>query len=280
VARSALGGEIGTNAYYGGLVVESGGGLHPAKYHAGLVAVAAAAGADLHERVRARRIRPQADGRRVVETDRGAILAREVFVGTNGYPDGLLPALRRRVMSIGSFIVATEPLSDDLVAALHPTRRMWFDSKHFLYYWRLTPDRRMLFGGRASMWPSSIDRTARILARAMVEVHPELGGVRIDYAWGGRVAFTFDRMPHVGRTGGAWYATGCCGSGVALLPWLGEGVIRWVLGGEPAPALASLRFPLVPAPYEGRAWFLPLAGEWWKTRDRLAARSRSQRHRS
>jgi glycine/D-amino acid oxidase-like deaminating enzyme len=110
----------------------------------------------------------------------------------------------------------------------------------------------------------------------MAEVHPELGGVPITHAWGGRVAFTFDRMPHVGRVGGAWYATGCCGSGVAILPWLGERVIGWVLGGEPAPALATLRFPLVPAPYEGRAWFLPLAGEWWKTKDRLAARSRGR----
>jgi glycine/D-amino acid oxidase-like deaminating enzyme len=276
VPRSELASEIAGDAYYGALVVESGGGLHPGRYHAGIAEGAARAGADLHEGVRAHRIRRQADGRSVVETSRGAILAREVFIGTNGYPDGLVPALRRRVLSIGSFIVATEPLSEDLARMLHPTRRMWFDSKEFLYYWRLTPDRRMLFGGRASMWPASIERTARILARAMVAIHPELAGVRIAYAWGGRVALTLDRMPHVGRAGGAWYATGCCGSGVALLPWLGERVAGWILGGEDAPTLARLRFPLVPAPYEGRAWFLPVAGEWWKTRDRLAARSRGR----
>ncbi len=274
VPRSEVRTEIGTDAYYGGMVVETGGGLHPARYHAGLADAAARAGADLHEGVRARRLRPQADGRTVVETSRGAILAGDVFVGTNGYPDGLLPGLRRRIMSIGSYIVATEPLSEDLANDLMPTRRMWFDSKNFLYYWRLTPDRRMLFGGRASFWPGSIDKYARILSRAMVEVHPQLAGVRVAYAWGGKVAFTFDRMPHVGRMGGAWYATGCCGSGVALLPWLGERVVGWALGGEPAPTLASLSFPLVPAPYEGRAWFLPIAGEFWKTQDRLAARSR------
>lgn len=276
VPRAELAAEIATTAYYGAFVVDSGGGLHPAKYHGGLAAAAARAGVDLHEGIRAQRIRAQADGRKVVETSRGAILSREVFVGSNGYPDGLMPTIRRRVMSIGSYIVATEPLPEDLAQALHPTRRMWFDSKNFLYYWRLTPDRRMLFGGRASFWPGSIDRYARILARAMVEVHPELGGVPITHAWGGKVAFTFDRMPHVGQVGGAWYATGCCGSGVAILPWLGERVAGWVLGGEPAPALATLRFPLVPAPYEGRAWFLPLAGEWWKSQDRLAARSRGR----
>jgi hypothetical protein len=142
---------------------------------------------------------------------------------------------------------------------------MFFDSKNFLYYWRLTPDNRVLFGGRASMWPTSIARTAGILRRAMVSVHPQLMGVRVEYAWGGRVAFTFDRMPHVGRADGVAYATGCCGSGVAIMPWLGVRVAEWV-GGAAPPELASLRFPLVPAPYEGRAWFLPLAGSTGRRR--------------
>jgi hypothetical protein len=93
----------------------------------------------------------------------------------------------------------------------------------------------------------------------------------VAYAWGGRVGFTFDRMPHVGRNGGLGYAAGCCGSGVAIMPWLGARLAEWVGGGE-APALAKLRFPLVPAPYEGRAWFLPMAGEWWRLQDRLGAR--------
>ena len=271
-----IGEEIGTDGYHGALVVDSGGGLHPARYHAGLDRAASAAGADIHEGIRARRLRAQADGRTVVETDRGAILAREVLVATNGYPDGLAPAIRRRIVSIGSTIIATEPLSADLAQAIMPTGRMFFDSKAFLYYWRLTPDRRILFGGRASFWPATLDRLARILARAMVAVHPQLGGLRIEYAWSGRVAFTFDRMPHVGRLAGAWYATGCCGSGVAILPWLGDRMATWILGGGEAPALATLRFPLVPAPYEGRAWFLPLAGEWFRAKDRLAARSKGR----
>jgi glycine/D-amino acid oxidase-like deaminating enzyme len=277
VPRDELRSEIGTDAYYGGLVVDDGGGLHPGRYHAGLAEAAARAGADLHEGARATRIRRVSDGRSVVETGRGSIVARDVFIATNGYPDGVVPAIRRRIMSIGSYIVATDQLPEDLARELSPNDRMFFDSKHFLYYWRLTPDRRMLFGGRASFWPGSIEKYARILSRAMVEVHPQLAGTRIAYAWGGKVAFTFDRMPHVGRIGGAggpWYATGCCGSGVAILPWLGERVVRWVVGGEAAPAVAELSFPVVPAPYEGRAWFLPLAGELWKTQDRLEGRAR------
>ena len=271
VERADLRGEIGSDAFFGGLVAERSGGLHPGKLVAGLVRLAEDAGADLHEGTRALRVRRQADGRSVVETSRGAILARDVIVGTNGYTGGLTPSLRRRLLSIGSYIIATDPLPEDLAAALIPRGRMLFDTKHFLWYWRLTPDNRMLFGGRASMWPTSIARTAAILQRAMTSVHPQLRGTRIAYAWGGRVAFTFDRMVHAGRADGVTYATGCCGSGVAIMPWLGMRLAEWVGGGTP-PALAARRFPLVPAPYEGRAWFLPLAGEYWKARDRLAAR--------
>jgi len=273
VPRQELRTEIGTDSYFGGLVVERSGGLHPAKLLAGLARLASDAGVELHEHLRVRRIRRERDGRFTVETAGGVLRARDVIVATNGYTDGAAPAIRRRILPISSFIIVTEPLAEDLASDVSPNGRMFFDTKNFLYYWRLTPDRRLLFGGRASMWPTTVRRTAAILHRGMLRVHPQLAGVRVAYAWGGKVGFTFDRMPHVGRTGGVAYAVGCCGSGVAILPWLGERVAEWVGGGAP-PALAALRFPLVPAPYEGRAWFLPLAGEWWKTKDRLAARSR------
>jgi glycine/D-amino acid oxidase-like deaminating enzyme len=271
VAKADLRSEIGTDAFVGGMVNERYAGLHPGKLVAGLARLAEEAGADLHEGVRALRVRPQADGRRVVETSRGAILARDVIVGTNGYTGGLTPSLRRRLLSIGSYIIVTDPLPADLAREVSPRRRMFSDTKNFLFYWRLTADDRMLFGGRASMWPTSIGRTAQILHRSMLEIHPQLRGVRVAHAWGGRVAFTFDRMVHAGRADGVHFAVGCCGSGVAIMPWLGVRVAEWV-GGGAAPEVASLRFPLVPAPYEGRAWFLPLAGEYWKARDRMALR--------
>jgi len=271
VEKADVRSEIGTDAFVGGLVNETYGGLHPGKLIAGMVTQAEAAGADLHEGVRANKVRLQADGRRVVETSRGAIHAREVIVGTNGYTGGVTPSLRRRLMPIGSYIIVTDPLPDDLAREISPRRRMFSDTKNFLFYWRLTADNRMLFGGRASMWPTSIRHTAEILHRSMIELHPQLRGIRIAYAWGGKVAFTFDRMTHVGRADGVAYAIGCCGSGVATMPLLGAKVADWV-GGGPAPELAALAFPLVPVPFEGRAWFLPLAGEYWKTKDRLAFR--------
>ena len=221
-----------------------------------------------------RTIRRQADGRLVVETDRGAILAKDVVVGTNGYTDGLVPSLRRRIIPIGSYIIATEPLPEELAREISPKGRAFFDTKNFLYYWHVSADRRMIFGGRASFLPTTVDRTAAILHKGMLEVHPQLAGLRVDYAWGGNVGFTFDRMPHVGRMDGVTYAMGCCGTGVALMTSLGTAVGGW-LSGDPAPALSRLRFPLVPAPYEGRPWFLPFAGEWFRLQDRLAARSRA-----
>ncbi len=274
VPRERIREEIGTDAYYGALVVEDTALVHPGRYFAGLAAAAARAGADLHEGVRATAIRRQGDGRFVVETERGAILARDVFVATNGYTDGVAPTIRRRVIPIGSYIIASEPLPEDLAHELSPKGRAFFDTKNFLYYWHVSADRRMVFGGRASFLPTSIDHTAEILWRGLLEVHPPLADYRIEYAWGGNVGFTFDRMPHAGRTrDGVAYAVGCCGTGVALMTGLGTKVGQWLSGGDP-PALSALPFPLVPAPYEGRPWFLPFAGEWFRLQDKLAARSR------
>ena len=274
VPRDRVREEIGTDAYHGGLVVPGSALIHPGRYFAGLAAAAHRAGADLHEGVRARAIRRQADGRFVVETDRGAIGARDVFVATNGYTDGVAPSLRRRIIPIGSYIIATEPLPEDLVHELSPKGRAFFDTKNYLFYWHVSADRRMVFGGRASMLPTSIERTAAILHRGLLRVHPQLAGRRIDYAWGGNVGFTVDRMPHVGRTrDGVTYAMGCCGTGVALMTHVGTKVGEWLAGGEP-PVLAGLNFPMVPVPYEGRPWFLPIVGEWYRLMDRRASRSR------
>jgi len=276
VSRERIREEIGSDAYYGALIVGGSGLLHPGRYFAGLAAAADRAGADLHEHVRARAVRRAADGGFLVETDRGTIRARDVFVATNGYTDGVVPSLRRRIIPIGSYIIASEPLPEALARELSPNGRSFFDTKNFLYYWHVSADRRVVFGGRASFMPTSIERTAAILHKGLLEVHPQLAGFRIDYAWGGNVGFTFDRMPHAGRTAaGVAYAMGCCGTGVALMTHLGTKIGEWLAGGDP-PVLARLRFPLVPAPYEGRPWFLPVVGEWYRLKDRMAARSRTE----
>ncbi|TMD20095.1 MAG: FAD-binding oxidoreductase [Chloroflexi bacterium] len=144
---------------------------------------------------------------------------------------------------------------------------MLIDSKNFLYYWRLSADDRMLFGGRASFAPTTIDRARDWLYAAMTRVHPQLRGVRVEHAWGGLVGFTFDRMPHIGRRKGVTFALGYCGTGIAMATYFGQLAADWIAGDE-LPAYWRRPFPSMPL-YRERAWFLPAVGWYYRALDRL-----------
>ncbi len=274
VTRDELADEVGSTAYHGGVVLERTGGLHPARFHAGLVRLALAAGAALVGSTRATAIERRsgcgagaaAPGFRV-RTTGGTVECADVIVCTNAYADGLLPELRRRVLPVGSFIIATEVLDPDLSRSVSPRRRMLVDTKNFLHYWRLTPDGRLLFGGRRSLAPSTVVQARDFLYASMVGVHPQLAGVRVERAWGGDVAITLDRLPHVGRIDGAWYATGCNGSGVALNTWLGARVAHHLLGEAAPPSFAELRHRPIPL-HRFRRAYLPAVGAWFRWHDR------------
>ena len=223
VPRERIREEIGTDAYYGALVVP-GSGAAPSR-------AATSPGwprppigpAPTSTRASA----PGRSGARPTAASSSRPSAARSSPATSSSPrtatpTASCPTLRRRIIPIGSYIIASEPLPEDLAPSISPKGRAFFDTKNFLYYWHVSADRRMVFGGRASILPTSIDQTAAILHRGLLEVHPQLAGRRIDYAWGGNVGFTFDRMPHVGRTkDGVAYAMGCCGTGVALMTHLG-----------------------------------------------------------
>jgi glycine/D-amino acid oxidase-like deaminating enzyme len=202
-----------------------------------------------------------------VTTPRGSIDCGDVLVATNGYTGDLVPWLRRRILPIGSYIIATERLDPDLARAISPRNRMFFDTKNFLYYWRLSPDGRLLFGGRTSFAPTTVPRSLEYLHAAMAEVHPQVAKVPIEYAWGGNVALTVDRMPHFGRVDGVTYAMGYCGTGVSLSQWFGRLAAAWIAGGD-APAFAELTWDRVPAPARV-PWLLPVGGWYYQLRDRL-----------
>jgi glycine/D-amino acid oxidase-like deaminating enzyme len=273
LTRDELHTEIGTSEYHAGLLVERTGGLHPAKYHAGLVRHALEAGAALHAHTRATRIELRPAGGYRVSTTRGVVDCAEVLVATNGYADELIPELRRRVLPIGSFIIATVPLGDEVARACIPNGRMVYDAKNFLFYWRLSPDNRMVFGGRTSLAPTTVDAARDVLFREMVRVHPQLVGAPLAFAWGGNVAITLDRLPHCGRIplpggGDVAFATGCNGTGVALATWFGHEAAAWLSGERPPPPFAEPRFPPVPL-HSWRNAYLPAVGWWLRARDRV-----------
>jgi len=268
VVRGAdLGAEIGSSLFAAGLVVERSGGLHPARFHAGLTRLADAAGASLHPHTPAAAVVPAGDDWQV-STPRGDITTEHVLVATNAYADKLVPALRRRVLPMGSFIIATEPLAPDLAEAVLPTGRMCFNDRNLLWYWRLDDERRMVFGGRKRLGAVRLDEARDYLYRCMVQVHPQLTGVALERAWGGNVALTFDRLPHCGRIDGLWYATGCNGSGVALNTWLGHRMADAIEGGA-LPPFAELHHPRIPLHALRAAW-LPVVSAWYGFKDRRA----------
>ncbi|MCU1497226.1 MAG: putative dependent oxidoreductase [Acidimicrobiales bacterium] len=267
VERSDLGDEIGSDAFFGAVLYDRTGALHPAKLHVGLARLALAAGATIRDRCPATRLEDVGRGH-WVHTPDGVVEADHVIVTTNAYADALLPGLARRVLPIGSFIVATEPLGAELAASVSPRNRMFVNTRNLLFYWRLSPDGRLLFGGRRSLSGASVAEAGGYLAASLRATHPQLADVAITHRWGGNVAITLDRLPHVGRMDGAWYATGCNGSGVALNTWLGHRLAETVLGRTPPPAFAELRHRPVPL-HRFRRAYLPLVGQWFRYQDRV-----------
>jgi glycine/D-amino acid oxidase-like deaminating enzyme len=274
VPRADQRSELGTDVYHGLLVEERSAALNPAKYVAGLAGSARRAGAVIAEHTAVTRVSRasghRAQGRWTVATPRGDVDAGDVLMATNGYTNGASPSLQRRLVPIGSYIIATAPLSEPDAAALLPKRRTAFDSKHFLYYWRLASDRRLLFGGRAQFarpTPESTERAASILRRALAHVFPQLAAIGIDYAWGGNVAFTRDQMPHAGKLDDdVYYAGGYCGHGIAMATYLGTLIARRIAGEPIDHPLMDDRFAPIPF-YNGNPWFLPLVGAYYKLRD-------------
>lgn len=274
VARNHLNGEIGSDIYYGGIVDAVSAGLNPARYVAGLGRAALNAGACVYENARLERIEPASrtggSGFQLV-TSRGHLFAKDIFIGTSGYTSNATPALRKKIIPIGSFIIATERLPEALAHELSPHNRMIYDSKHYLYYYRVTPDNRMLFGGRAAFFPetrNTIRRSAEILRRGMIDVYPQLRDAEVEYAWGGTLDFCFDTMPHAGRMDGIHYAVGYAGHGVAMATYLGAKIAEQICGGPAENPYANLPFPGAPLGlYSGRPWFLPFAGAYYKVLD-------------
>jgi glycine/D-amino acid oxidase-like deaminating enzyme len=270
VPRAEQRSELGTDAYYGGVVYERHAAIDPARFHQGLLDRARAAGVTVIPHCAATAIQREAGGFRVAHAG-GSIAARNVVVATNGYTGVLMPWLRRRVIPIGSYIIATEPLPRETMDRLMPRDRIVSDTRKIVYYYRASPDRtRILFGGRVSHDETDPRVSGPRLHADMVALFPELARVRISHSWAGFVAYTFDEMMHIGQQDGLYYATGYCGSGAGMAGYLGTRIGQQVLGRkEGTTALDGLPFAGRPY-YWGSPWFLGPSVAYYRWRDRMA----------
>ena len=260
--------ELGSDAYFGGVVFPRHASINPAKYHRGLLSLAINAGAHVVGHCAVTAIKRE--GRDLVlATAKGEVRARDVIVATNGYTTGLTPWLQRRVIPIGSYVIATEPLPRDLMTELFPTDRIASDTCKVVYYYRTSPDgTRVLFGGRVSANETDTTISGPKLFTDMCRIFPQLEPYKVTHSWMGRVAYTFDELAHTGVHDGVHYAMGYCGSGVSMAGYLGKRLGQKVLGlAEGKTAFDGLRNPTRPF-YKGNPWFLPAAVAWYRRSDR------------
>lgn len=270
VPRSEQQSELGSAIYHGGVIYSSHASVDPARYHQGLLELVRSAGADVIAHCPVTAVEGTCGGFRV-QTLRGTIIARDVVIATNGYTGALTPWLQRRVIPIGSYMIATEPLEPSLMDRLIPKNRIVSDTRKVVYYYRSSPDRRrILFGGRVSLNETDPRVSGPKLHADMVQIFPELASTRISHSWCGFIAYTFDELMHVGRHDGMYYAMGYCGAGVGTASYFGMRIGQQVLGlAEGKTALDGLKFQTRPL-YYGNPWFLAPSILYYRWRDTRA----------
>ncbi len=280
VPRAEQRSQLGSDLYHGGVVFPHFAALHPARYHRGLLDAARAAGVRIVPHCRAERIerRGGAGDTGAVHSSLGTIRCRELAIATNGYTDQLLPWLQRRVIPIGSYVIATEQLPTEVIDALFPAARVATDTRRVVYYYAPSPDRRrVVFGGRVSSGETDPRISGPRLRAEMVRIFPELATTRIAHSWSGFVAYTFDQLAHCGQRDGIHYSLGYCGSGVSMSSYLGMRMGQRILGlAEGRTAFDELPFPSRPL-YTGKPWFLPATVAWYRWRDQLEMRRAARR---
>lgn len=275
VSRTEQRGILGTEFYHGGLIRNDIGGLHPAKFHRGMLELARKAGAVVHGETAVLRFAPKNNGFEV-ETARGKVQADHLVMGTNGYTDAADPWLRRRLVPVRSRIIATAPMSNNLMADLMPKGVMVAETRKLHYYYRPSPDgARILFGGRDGTIAGDPDWPTRSLRRALADIFPVLDGVDVTHSWYGHVAMSRDMIPRIFSREGMRYAVGYCGSGVVWARWAGQKAAWQILGDERGQSALDFRPPPTVPLYNGTPWFLPAVYAWMTLQDRL---NHSRRH--
>ncbi len=263
--------EIGSDTFHGGLLYRKSAQMHVGRFGTGLAEAAQRAGARIFENAPVVALKRLRGAEHRLTTPRGGVTARQVLVATGPSRQGPFFHFRRRVVPVGSFIIATEPLDVARLDSIMPTRRTATTTKNIGNYFRIAPDGRLIFGGRARFAlsnPRSDAKSGQILEAALGRVFPQLGRVRIDYCWGGLIDLTADRLPHAGEHAGLFYAMGYSGHGVQMSVHMGQRMAA-VMGGDiAANPLRDLAWPAIPGHF-GPPWFMPLVGGYYRLKDYL-----------
>ena len=247
LSREELRQLVGSDRYHGGSFDSDAGHLHPLNYALGLARAARGAGATIHENSPALAI-TRTNGKPGLRTPKGSVKADYLVLACNGHLGGLEPRIASMIMPINNFMLATTPLGEERARSLIANDAAVADSKHVIDYYRLSADRRLLFGGGESYRAAYPADIAAIVRRCMLKVFPQLEDVAVDYAWGGTLAITLKRLPAFGRLDSdIFYAMGFSGQGVALTTLAGKVIAEAVAGqAERFDVLAQVPTPRFP----------------------------------
>jgi glycine/D-amino acid oxidase-like deaminating enzyme len=274
--RARVRAEIASDGFVGGLLYKRSGQMHMGRFAHGLARAAERSGARIHIGTCVQRVERIGQGQaHRVHTKRGTLQAQQVLLANGAARHGGYASfgwLRRRIVPIGSFIVVTEPLGAERANALLRERRTYVTVANIHHYFRLSPDHRLVFGGRARFAissPVSDAKSGEILRAGMVETFPSLSDVGIDYCWGGLVDVTQDRLPHAGERDGLFYSTGYSGHGTQMSVLMGERMAAVMAGDASANPWRGREWRAIPG-HLGPPWFLPAVGLYFRVKDRLA----------
>ncbi|KEP71315.1 FAD-dependent oxidoreductase [Thioclava dalianensis] len=274
--RQQLTGEIGSDSFHAGLLYRKSAMMHMGRYVTGLARACASHGVDIWEGAPVTGRRKTATGWEV-STPKGRLQAERIIAATGAYSNSVKDAplgyFRKRIISVGSFIIATRPLTEAEIAQIMPGDRTCVTSMNIGNFFRLSPDRRLIFGGRARFSASSDQRSdaqsGEILRASMETIFPQLAGIQIDYCWGGLVGMTADRYPRAGQADGMIYGMGYSGHGAQLSTLIGQVLADQAMGNTQSNPLEGLDWPRVPF-LSGKPWFLPLVGLYFGFKDRIS----------
>ncbi len=278
VERAAMQDEIVTPLYKGGLVFPTHAGVHPAKYFLGYLNGALRRGIPVVANCPAEAIEREGAGYRVT-ISLGEVRADKIILATNGYTNRPFQWFASRVFPVPSYLIATEPLSPNLIGELAPGRRMMVETRARHSYFRVSPDgSRILFGGRAALVGIDLAKAARRLHRTMSEIWPELEATKISHVWTGNTGYSFGHIPHVGEKDGLHFSLAYCGSGTVLAPYLGrKAALQAVGSAEGETPYSKTRFaPRWFHPF-ARPHFMRAANFWYRSYVDIREASAAQR---